>query len=294
MSYLEKTLKYKKKYLTLKNNQKGGTLTKLDEPDGSFQFPVPDKRITYSTFSVNGNLYDKDFTLNLNLVKIKLDDEPNKPVLFVIAGFSQESFMSASYVILSKLKLLQIKFSAIFILDYSSMKDLQNFVCGQRNKDLGHFDPDPEKKLNKEIAKNIHEMLMSSDLSEFQKENIHLLGKSNGGWIVTLLLKIHPQMFKGLYLAVPGIPNAHESLSRIDPSILQGINFVFGFSQQDAYKFSFGHTSNQEKERYDEMMRELSLTKYRSYIEDNGLPPDPKIHHELYQSMIDNIILSLQ
>jgi len=280
----------KNKYLALKNlsklNQKGGTVTKLDESDETFKFPIPDKRFTFNTFKVDVNLYDEEFSCSLNLVKIQLDDTSN-PVLFLIAGFSQDSFMSASYVILTKLKLLQAKFSAIYILDYSSMKKIQDFVCGKR-KVLDHFDSKPEKLLNKKIAESIHEILSMLDL-----HNIHLLGKSNGGWIVTLLLKMHPESYKGLYLAVPGIPDLSESLSRIDPSILQGINFVFGFSQQDAYKFSFGAISNQEISRYDAMMASFRPIRYKSYMEDNGLPQDVKIHHELYQSMIDHIILSL-
>ena len=95
----------KNKYLDLKNlaklNQKGGAITKLDEPDETFKFPIPDKRFTFNTFKVDVNLYDEDFSCSLNLVKIQLDDTSN-PVLFLIAGFSQDSFMSASYVILTK------------------------------------------------------------------------------------------------------------------------------------------------------------------------------------------------
>jgi predicted esterase len=294
-------------YYNLKNlsmlNQKGGEVivTKQDEPDESFKFPIPDKKISFSTFKVDLTLYEKDYCCNLNLVKIQLDDTNtnDKPILFLTAGFSTESFMSASYVILSKLKLLQTKFSAIYILDYSSMKDAQGDVCKIRDRDKTKFDPKPENKLNKEIAISIHKILENLELSVYQKDNIHLLGKSNGGWIVTLLLKMYPNSYKGLYLAVPGIPHAVRSLKEIDFSILKGINFVFGFSQQDAYEFGFGNCSNEEKQRYDEIMREImrenGLTiNFKSYMEDNMLPPHEKMHHELYQSMIDHIILSLQ
>jgi len=110
---------------------------------------------------------------------------------------------------------------------------------------------------------------------------------------------MHPEIYKGLYLAVPGIPDPGKYLLKMEPSILEGINFVFGFSEQDNFKFSFGETSNQEKSRYDRVMKEVGQTinlKYKSYIEDNGLPPpdNKKDSHELYQSMIDHIILSLQ
>ena len=310
MSYLKKTIKYKNKYINLKSdlriNQRGGTITKLDETDPLFNFPIPDKKITFNTFKVGGELYGKDYSCNINLVKIKLDDKTDKPILFVVAGFSSESFMSACYVILTKLKSLQTKFSSVYIIDYSGMKDFQNFVCDQRENKL---DAIPEKKLNKEIARFIHEILLISDLSEFQKENIHLLGKSNGGWIVTLLFKMYSGLYKGLYLAVPGIPNAVESLtieslskSSIDPSFLSNTNFVFGFCHQDAYPFGFGSISNQEKLRYDEIMQRINQTiplKFISYSEDTrvgdkSLLPDPKMYHELYQSMIDHIILSLQ
>jgi hypothetical protein len=297
MSYKEKLLKYKNKYYSLKNkiNQKGGTVTKLSEPDGTFIFPISDPRITWSTFNTDIKLYSYEESFNLNLVKIQLNDDLTKPILFVIAGFSQDSFMSAAYVILTKLKLLGTKFTSIYILDYSSMKKFQDTICGERKTDLGHFDTEPEERLNKKIATSIHEILTMLNL-----DNIHLLGKSNGGWIVTLLLKMYPELYKGLYLAVPGIPNPDKYLLRMDPSILEGINFVFGFSQQDNYKFSFGKISNQEKDRYDDILfnlkEKIPELKYRTYMENNGLPPpeNKKDAHELYQSMIDHIILSLQ
>jgi len=186
MSYTEKLLKYKYKYLALKKdlklNQRGGTVTKLYEPDSTFTFPTRDPKITWNTFETNIRLYTDENSFNLNLVKIQLNEDMTKSNLFVIAGFSQESFMSASYVILSKLKLLGTKFNSIYILDYSSMKKFQDTICGKRKTDLGHFDTEPEERLNKKIATSIHEILTMLDL-----QNIHLLGKSNGGWIVTLL-----------------------------------------------------------------------------------------------------------
>jgi hypothetical protein len=308
MFYKEKSLKYKNKYLVLKNlallNQRGGaSITSMSEQDGSI-FPIKDKEkiITSSTytFKININLtsYGLDGSFDINLVKIHLDNNLEKPILFVSAGFTDFSFLRAAYVILSKLKLLQTKFSAVFILDYSSMTIFQGDVCNKRKKVSGRFDDKPEESLNREIALIIHNIFSTKlELSPFQKANIHLLGKSNGGWIVTLLLLLDPEIYKGLYLAVPGIPNPEVYLSMIPQKNLEEINFVFGFSQQDAYKFSFGEISNQEIYRYNAIMapikQSIPLLKYRSYMENNGLEPSEKIHHELYQSMIDHIILSL-
>ena len=131
-------------------------------------------------------------------------------------------------------------------------------------------------------------------------DNVHLLGKSNGAWIVMLLIRMYPEPYKGLYLAVPGIPNPLKYLTTMDPYYLARINFVFGFSQQDNFKFGFGRISNREIHRYNQIMEYINNTiiklKYNIYIENNGLPPpdDGKSAHELYQSMIDRIILSLQ
>ena len=273
-------------------NHNGGTVSKLYEPDETFIFPHKDSRIKWETFNIEIDLYEIKESCNINLVKINLNNDITKPVLFVIAGFG--SFMGAAQVILTKLYLLGTKFRTIYIYDYNSMKDLQTKICNKRRTNLGHFDSEPEERLNKKIATSIHEILRMKNL-----DNIHLLGKSNGAWIVMLLIRMYPELYKGLYLSVPGIPNPYKYLSKMDPYILGNINFVFGFSQQDNLKFGFGRTSNREINRYKQFMDYINTNiielKYNIYIEDNGLQPpeDGKSAHELYQSMIDRIILSL-
>jgi hypothetical protein len=96
--------------------------------------------------------------------------------------------------------------------------------------------------MNTNIAKNIHEIILDLEL-----DNVHLLGKCNGAWIVTLLL-LMDKKYKGLYLAVPGIPYGVESLSDLDVEIKNDIKFVFGWVQQDGFKFKWGK-SNEEKKR---------------------------------------------
>ncbi len=62
-------------------NQKGGVFAKLSEPDETFIFPIPDSRITCSTFNIDVKLYSHEKSFNLNLVKIQLNDDLIKPIL---------------------------------------------------------------------------------------------------------------------------------------------------------------------------------------------------------------------
>ena len=136
-------------------------------------------------------------------------------------------------------------------------------------------------------------------LSDFQRDNIHLLGKCNGAWIVTSLL-LKSYNYKGLYLAVPGIPpgpSGTDLFYEIPVQRLNQINFVFGWRTDDAFPFHWGLKSYQEKIRYDYIMDSLAKKvhqfKYISYMDKITNEEDPKLFHEITPNIIDVILSSI-
>lgn len=103
--------------------------------------------------------------------------------------------------------------------------------------------------MNNNIASFLHNIIKTN----LNLNKVHLLGKCNGAFVVTLLLlkELLPKdnIYKGLYLAVPGIPNNVKMLQKFyNKKRLKQINFVFGW----------GVKSNDEKKRYDETMKNIS------------------------------------
>lgn len=314
MDYYDKKLnneyykytKYKKKYLKLKMNQLGGTIENIHMEEDDFRFSdIPFSDITYETTI---NKYRTDDGKIFFLVKIKLNDDKDKPVLFGMAGISKNSFKGTATVILKKLDELATKFSELYLLQYASFDKDQNDACSARDeaktliKEKTGFVDDqiyknddyredlytPELEMNSKIADHIHEMIISLGL-----KNVHLLGKCNGAWVVTLLL-LKDDIYKGLYLVVPGIAFGVNKLLDISTDRLGQISFIFGWVIQDAFPFKWG-VSNQEKDRYDKMIsyieEEKKITiKYKSYMFDNGKEEDKKLHHEIYPEFIDIIV----
>ena len=294
--YYNKYLIYKTKYLNLKNkinvNQNGGTITTIETTETDIKEYFESLQIlnkTLKTFIVD--------SYKLHLIKVKLNDDDMKPVLFVIPGMSHKSFRGTVNVVLSKLDELSTKFKTIYCLEYDSFKSDQNLACSKRDnivKNEKDKDPyKPELLMNSNIALQIHEIIKSLDL-----DNVHLLGKCNGGWVASLLLS-QSNIYKGLYLAVPGIPYSVKNLNDIDRKRLNEINFVFGWTKQDELKFHWEKFSFEEKERYDFIMKGINPAKYISYmfvnIDANGSESkaDSKIYHELFPDMITKIIQTL-
>ena len=148
----------------------------------------------------------------------------------------------------------------------------------------------PELQMNSKIADYIHNIIEGFNINN----DIHLLGKCNGAWIVTLLLE-KSDKYKGLYLAVPGIPYSVTSLSKLDKDKLAKINFVFGWIKQDGYNFNWGRKSFEEKERYDMIMSDLNIKdNYKSELYDNGCINDATKFHEIYPNMINIILESVK
>jgi pimeloyl-ACP methyl ester carboxylesterase len=214
-----------------------------------------------------------------------------------LAGMSNNSFKGTSSIIIPKDNELKNKFKEIYLVDYSSYSNMQKTACTIRDnlkKEKENVSNEelyePEYTMNNIIANHIHSIILSLGLT-----NVHLLGKCNGAWIVTLLL-LRLDVYKGLYLAVPGIPpisTGIEILKTLSPERLKDINFVFGWTQQDAFPFDWKALSFNEKTRYDEIIEIMKPLKYKSYMYDNGEITDPKIYHELHPNMIDDIIKTL-
>jgi hypothetical protein len=294
-TYKSKYLKYKNKYIKLKNkqNQLGGApniiniINNINDRSKLIEFlgPIPHEiNINKTTYNVNGNI--------IHVVKITLNQD-DKPVLFALAGISHKSFIGTSTVILNKLDLLSQKFKEVYLVEYESFKTKQDEACGRRDmykktKDIDNIYK-PELDMNNEIADNLNEIILQLGLT-----NVHLLGKCNGAWIVTLLL-IKNAIYKGLYLAVPGIPFNVDILNELTIDRLKEINFVFGWVKQDGYKFNWGRKSFEEKEVYDKTMEAIKNIKgieikYKSIMYDNMQIEDEKKYHEIFPEMIDDII----
>ena len=292
MNYNKKYLNYKNKYINLKKNQKGGAPIDMEFIG-----------ITESEFPYKLSKTTHEIKKELHLVKIVLDEENiDKPVLFVLAGMSHNSFLGTSKIILSKLDELKKKFKEVYLLEYASYQDDQKSACGYRDLLFKQREDDeklyePEYIMNYNIANNIHEIIQDLKL-----ENVYLLGKCNGAWVVSLLL-LKDERYKALYLAVPGIPtingipSIYDILSRLNESRKNEVKFVFGWVLQDAFPFHWGMLSFEEKNRYDEIMKILynvnnldEIPNYKSFIYDNGEESNPKIYHELYPDLIDEIV----
>lgn len=290
-----KYIKYKYKYIKLKNikNQVGGaieTSSIINDKSTILAFLSP----LVIPFTMNKMTYDVNGYI-IHIIKIILNQD-DKPVLFALAGISHKSFVGTSTVILSKLNLLKEKFKEIYLVEYDSYKPMQNIACEMRNKNKKSKNIDkiykPELDMNDNIANNLNEIILQLNLT-----NVHLLGKCNGAWVVTLLL-LKNNIYKGLYLAVPGIPFNVDILNQLSNNRLEEINFVFGWVQQDAYEFDWGNKSFEEKPFYDKTIKQIEKEKgidikYKTKMYDNGKSKKDNDSHEISPLMINDIISTL-
>lgn len=326
MSFEYKYCKYKNKYLKLKENQLGGALydniPKIKEEItdkytiSGFLSPLID--MPYKTSKL---LFEDEEGKKIHIIKITLNDDDNNPVLFALAGISHKSFMGTSTVILSKLDILATKFKEVYLVEYADFTEEQKKACNERDEILDELKKISEQyngrnsKKYDELFKHIYapELYMNNNIASFLHDiiktdlnlnKVHLLGKCNGAWVVQLLLlkELLPKdnIYKGLYLAVPGIPNNVEILQEFyDIKRLKRINFVFGWVKQDGYRFNWGVKSNDEKKRYDETMKNISKAnkiklKYLSKMYVSSGEEHEKNHHEIFPDMIDDIVKSIK
>lgn len=279
INYKDKYLKYKSKY----NSTRNTINMSIDNEINSFIDPIIFPRIEKINYG------------NLNILNIILDVDTTKPVLIVVAGISHNSFLGTSKIIFSKLFELQLKFKNIYIIDCDSYKSNQIKACNKRDNVYNKQNLDalyqPEETMNNEIAEYIN-----SFVNSLQLINCHLLGKCNGGWIVTLLLLKNLDVYKALYLAVPAIPfGIYNYISQINISYLQNIKFIFAWTLQDHFSFHWNMLSYQEKERYDDEINQFKYdnnTKlnYISLMYYNSLRPDNKKYHEIHTNMLTEIV----
>jgi len=308
MSFQYKYCKYKNKYLKLRGLgvQIGGSIEREEHIDdismvSKFLSPLDDNKL-FTTIKIPFNCDDK----KIHIIKITFKDEKdeyneNTPVLFALGGISHKSFVGTSTVILSKINLLKTKFKEIYLIEYSDFGEMQNGACSRRNiiknnNENYHNIYQPELDMNNTIADYLNHII----INKLNIKNVHLLGKCNGAWVVSLLLEKDEQ-YKGLYLAVPGIPFDVQNLNTIDNARLSKINFVFGWVQQDAFKFHWDRKSYEEKDIYDDRMKIIQKDdkkiklKYKSkmYNYDTELGEDSKNYHEIFPTMLDDIVKSI-
>ena len=256
MDWYNKYLKYKNKYLNYKynNKQKGGSqlvtndddnikyfINKIEEDD-KFNSLLNDIKKTYTVEFI--------YLKNCYLIKIIKTHNYNH-ILFSLAGISTKSFIGTSSVILKNINLLMKKFDIIFLLDYSFYSEAQRLACQQRDIMIENKCEcikaniyNPEHTMNTTIANNIIDII-----NHLQINNIYLLGKCNGAWVIINMLvnmilnKINVKKFKGVYLGVPGIPIQKDNIIGLDlfanslDNIYDHIDLKIGLRSDDGYEF---------------------------------------------------------
>jgi len=306
MSFEYKYCKYKNKYLKLKENQLGGALYDnipkiIEETENKnilSEFLLPLLDIHYKTIKL---LFEDEKTRKkIHIIKITLNQDKKKPVLFALAGISHKSFMGTSSVIIPKLQLLETKFKEVYLVEYADFSDEQDKACNKRDENMKKTEnPNEIFKPEQDMNDNIAEFLNNIILNNLNLNKVHLLGKCNGAWVVTLLLTKN-KIYKGLYLAVPGIAFNVEALKSLSVERLEQINFVFGWDNRDGFPFKWKMKSNEEKQRYDKTMDNISKAnkiklKYQSKMYNATTDEeDEKKYHEIFPNMIDDIVKSIK
>lgn len=271
MDYEDKYLKYKTKYLTLKAQQTGGGWDNAEEYGKTLPTVLD---LTGWKINQYNAEYKKD-TLTFNIIKYSFDESEDKPVLFAMAGISSKSFSNSAKVIVENVDKLKAKFSSVYMINYDPLKQYQIEACRTYDdlkdrktmlrKELSDKELNiiykAEIDLNIEIA-SIMNKIITEDL---KLKNVHLLGKCNGGFVGLELVSMS-NIYKALYLAVPGSPIHIQPLTKLSAKRLKEIDFIFGWNDNDDYKFNFTPESRMEKDIYDSEMEKLGVSKYKSYM----------------------------
>lgn len=114
--------------------------------------------------------------------------------------------------------------------------------------------------------------------------------------IHTLVKDTTNHIYDALYLAVPGNPFNIIELENISKERLKDLKFIFSWTKQDVFPFDWGKTSIEEKDVYNDAMKELAATKkvninYTILEEDLKKDNDKKLYHEINQKLINAILL---
>ena len=124
----------------------------------------------------------------------------------------------------------------------------------------------PEREFTNKLAEDLHTLIKD----KLKLTNVHLLGKCQGGSNVISIISTGDDIYKGLYLAVPGAAYNIEPLYKLSSERLEDITFIFGWNKDDEYGFGFNISIN-EKAVYDEEIGKLEEKKnvklnYESYV----------------------------
>ena len=317
MDYKNKYLKYKQKYLSLKENLTGGAWRVANDFGRSCKLEEKFKRIlelqgwfiddikieTRGKLSFKNKEGITEPNLKFNIIRKTFEGDESRPDLVAMAGLSFGSFCGSAEVITQNIEKLRNKFKNVYIINLNPFKNYQNDACKEydsikkannNNKDGYMFRTNltPEKfneiygneiKLDDEIAGIINEIITE----KLGLRNVHILGKCQGG-SVSIQLVSKSDVYKALYLAVPGSPSHITPLYKISKERLEKMNFIFGWNDNDDYAFNFTLASINEKAKYDEEIGKLEFEKkanlnYQSY----HFTPGNK--HEINPELISKI-----
>ena len=229
MDFVNKYLKYKTKYLTLRSLQIGGGWKDAEEYGKTLPTSLDLKGWKLKEFDA---LY-KDETLTFNIIKYsfeEFEESGYKPVLFAMAGISSKSFSNSAQVIVGNIEKLRGKFSSVYMINYDPLKQYQNKACESydkikadkksmlrkdlSSKELGVIYKD-EIDLNIEIASIMNEIITS----KLELKNVHLLGKCNGGFVALELVSMS-DIYKALYRQVLKLSTPYLTLKALGTSVL--------------------------------------------------------------------------
>ena len=271
-------------------------------PDNELAFTYPHKQLI--TYSFVYTLRDHVINNTTKQIKIHLlhlfssQATNDKPTLFVISGMSHNSYLGVANVIFEQLNELLNVFSNIYLIEYDDFKKFQAHVFSDATDKINKGETDyniiydEPLKLNLEIIEFINYIAKDLGLN-----NIHVLGKCNGAWIAAYLITYNI-IYKGLYLAVPGIPFGLKILDSLPNDRFLEINFAFGWVKQDAYKYHWQIISYDEKNRYDKDMNDIIEKKqikktFISNMYNFNTPEHEKNNHKLHPDLVTDIIKSL-
>ena len=287
MDFYNKYLKYKSKYLGLKNNlsflQRGGAL--VWKEDSSFEKKLVDICKEKKEIVLDLSGWVRTDIDGLNIIKKSFEETSDKPVLVVMAGISAKSFCGSAEIVVNNIKLLKDKFKAVYIINTAKYGEAQGAACNIKDamikeigrtretvlrEDLSDVDfkklYEPERLFTISLAKDIHKIITE----RLELTNVHLLGKCQGGSNMLSVISTGDEIYKALYLAVPGAAYNIEPLYNLTPTRLEDITFIFGWNKNDDYGFGFNISIN-EKAVYDEEIGKLEEYKkvqlnYESYV----------------------------
>ena len=305
MNSWEKYIKYKNKYINLKKQQKGGEwndAVEFGKTCGELNLSGWTKEdITIDsvlTFKNNDTIEPK---LTFNVIRKSFENSKDKPVLVAMAGLSLKSFCNSSQIIVSNVEKLREKFGAVYIISLDPFKQYQVDACvNYRDKvketlnkesilrtDLSESEfnliYESEIRLNIEMSKMINEIIST----KLGLTNVHLLGKCAGGGI-SIELVSQSDIYKSLYLAVPGSPIHIKPLTKLSTERLTSMNFIFGWNENDIYPFNFVKESRMEKATYDEEISKMEKSmNIKIYYESHMFTPGNG--HEINEKLIDKI-----